>query len=540
MKNNIKLMCAASAMLMMASCTDLDVPVESQYTEYPSSEIAQEAKLSDIYYHLRGVMGRRYMEAMALSSDEWVGYSFGSDNYYDAGTYQHATLHCFKPEDATIGWYEDVTAGITKANEAITSMGATSPGAAAARAMRAYFHWVLVDGWGDTPILERQLEEGEEIERKPRAEVAQWIANELEEIIPQLTTDVTENTYGKPTRWMAEALLAKLYINWGVYTAKEAKDYEAATYQNPKLNRVVELCEDIIQSGKFDLTAGAAGHKCKNTYRAKFTPDNGAQIKDFIYAMPYTAANKDGMQYGRPRTWKKGNSGSYYGTTLSKSVGGNFAMTPEASNRFTLSGDLRNEMILGGTTLHVFDPATYAITDEVYKYQDEPVQLTKTIHIVEPEYLAVANDLTGYCQGYRSVKWFVVDEDFKNDRCQSNDVPIFRLADIYLLEAEAIVRGAKTSHHTAQELFNAIRSYNQAPTLQGTPTLQDILDERGRELFDENWRRNDMIRFGTFESEYGVHVKDMKYASFDPQHRIFPIPESVLNKNPKWKQNPGY
>ena len=52
MKNNIKLMCAASAMLMMASCTDLDVPVESQYTEYPSSEIAQEAKLSDIYLSL--------------------------------------------------------------------------------------------------------------------------------------------------------------------------------------------------------------------------------------------------------------------------------------------------------------------------------------------------------------------------------------------------------------------------------------------------------------------------------------------------------
>lgn len=539
MKKTIKCLFAASLAVLATGCTDLDSPVESQYTEYPSSEIAQEAKLSGVYFHLRGTLGRRYMEAQCLSSDELVGYSFGSDSYWDSGTYQHATLHNYSPDDATIDWYEDVTAGITKANDAITSMGATSTGAAAARAMRAYYHWILIDCYGDAPILNKILEEGSVVDRQPRAQVAQWIADELEEIIPQLTTDVTSNTYGKPTRWMAEALLAKLYLNWGVYTSATPDAYNAATYSNPKLQRVVELCEDIRNSGKFDLVAGAEGHKCGNTYRAKFTPDNGDQIKDFIYAMPYDAITQGGFQYGRPRTWKKAQDYSYYGTKLSKSVGGNFAMTSEASNRFNLPGDLRNEMILTDK-VYEFDPVTYAITNKVYMYKDEPVSLSKTINITDQEYLSVSNDVTGYSQGYRSVKWFIVDEDFKNDRNQSNDLPIFRLADVVLMEAEAIVRGAAPVSLSAQELFNQIRSYNKAPLLTAAPTLADLLEERGRELFDENWRRNDMIRFGTFESEYGCHVKSMKYANFDPLHRIFPIPTSVLNKNESWKQNAGY
>ena len=540
MKAIIKSLLAAGVIGMTASCTDLDLKPESQYTEYPSSEIAQEAKLADVYFHLRGTLGRRYMEAQCLSSDEWVGYSFGASNYWDQGTYQHACLHCYSPDDATVDWYEDVTAGITKANTAIAEMGAESTGAAAARAMRAYYLWILVDCYGDTPLLDHKMEEGEVAERQPRAKVTQFIADELEAIIPQLTTDVTTNTYGKPTRWMAEALLAKLYLNWPVYTAATADAYDASSYNNPKLQRVVELCDDIMKSGKFDLVAGAEGHKCGNTYRAKFTPDNGAQIKDFIYAMPYDAITQQGFQYGRPRTWKNAKNYSYYGTKLSNSVGGNFAISPEMSELFTLEGDDRNEMILGGQ-IYEFDAVTYKKTDKPYQYEGENVVLSKEIDIVDPEYLAVENSVKGYSQGYKSVKWFIVDADFMNGRNQSNDLPIFRLADVIMMKAEANLRGAAaTNGDTPMSLLNQIRSYNHAPLFTTAPTLQDVLDERGRELFDENWRRNDMIRFGKFESEYGAHKKDMKYANFDPKHRIFPIPTSVLNKNESWKQNPGY
>ena len=86
MKQNIKLLFAAGLIGLTTSCTDLDVPVKSQYTKYPTSEVAQEALMADVYYHLRGTLGRRYMEAQCLASDEWVGVSFDGD-YFDSGTY---------------------------------------------------------------------------------------------------------------------------------------------------------------------------------------------------------------------------------------------------------------------------------------------------------------------------------------------------------------------------------------------------------------------------------------------------------------------
>ena len=251
------------------------------------------------------------------------------------------------------------------------------------------------------------------------------------------------------------------------------------------------------------------------------------------------------MQYGRPRTWRqaKGNFASYYGMQLSNSCGGNFSMTPEMSDLFTLQGDDRNDNILAGQ-IYMYDPTTYAKTNTPFTYNGEPVVLTKDIELdpakEDKSALDVGKNLKGWCQGYKSVKWFVIDEDYRNGRNQSNDLPIFRYADILLTKAEAIARGAQaTNGDTAASLFNQIRSYVHAPQVSN-PSLKDIYDERGREFFDENWRRNDMIRFGHFEDEYGFHKKDMPTANFDKRCRVFPIPLEVLQQNTNWHQNAGY
>lgn len=526
---------------MTTSCTDLDVPVKSQYTKYPSSEVAQEAQMADVYYHLRGTLGRRYSEAQGLASDEWVGISFGGD-YFDSGTYAHTCLHNFYNTDPSIGWYADVASGISKANRVIVNMGgddADPKAIAPARAMRAFYHFILMDSYGDVPVLDAIPGEDEAVERKPRAEVARFIESELLDIISYLSETNDETTYGKPNKWMAEALLVKLYINWPVYTAASVDQYDAATAKNEKLNDCVKYCDEIIQSGKFSISEGATG------YRSKFFPNNGSQIKDFIYAMPYHTTEATGMQYGRPRTWRqaKGNFASYYGMQLSQSCGGNFSMTPEMSDLFTLQGDDRNDNILAGQ-IYMYDPTTYAKTNTPFTYNGEPVVLTKDIELdpskEDKTALDVGKNLKGWCQGYKSVKWFVIDEDYRNGRNQSNDLPIFRYADILLTKAEAIARGAQaTNGDTAESLFNQIRSYVHAP-LVSNPTLQDIYDERGREFFDENWRRNDMIRFGHFEDEYGFHKKDFPTASFDKRRRVFPIPHDVMQQNTNWTQNAGY
>ena len=539
MKLNRLFISAGLLAMTLTGCTDLDMSPNSQYTEDPSQNsgvdpmIVVEAKMADVYYHLAGTLGRRYMEAQCLASDEFTALAFAG-GYYDSGTYAHQALHCSSPNDASIGWYDDVTAGITKANTILEDLGsgASAQMKAPARAIRAYYTWILMDSYGDTPILDKVQAEGSVVPRSSRKEVAEWIESELNDIIPALTDDVTENTYGKPTKWMAEALLAKLYINWPVYTAESVDQYDAATAANPKLDACIAACDEIINSGKFNL--GSVD------YLHKFSYDNGWQVEDFIYAIPYDAINRQGMQYARPRTFKdmKNLLPNVYGSTdkFTQSFGGNMVVTPEFAKLFSLDGDIRNLSILRGD-VYVRDPKTLRPTTEPFMYKGNQVHFTEDITLAKKDNnIDVGNDANAYQQGCHSIKWFTTPADYNNGRNQSNDLPIFRFADILLMKAEALTRQGSSG---AKALFNQIRSYVGAPTIANEPTLQEIYDERGREFFDENWRRNDMIRFGHYEDEFFPHYKDFPDANFDKRHRIFPVPQNTINLN-GWEQNPGY
>ncbi len=540
MKLNKVFLAAGLLAVALTSCTDLDVNPSSQYTEDPSKNsgvdpmIVVEAKMADVYFHMSGTLGRRYMEAQCLSSDEFTCLAFDG-GYYDDGTYAHQALHDSKATDASLDWYSEVTSGITKANTILEELGsgASAQMTAPARAMRAYFTWVLMDSFGDTPILEKVPAEGEVVARSPRKEVAEWIEKELVEIIPSLTEDVTANTYGKPTKWMAEALLAKLYINWPVYTAESVDLYDAATASNPKLDDCIAACDEIINSGKFNL--GSVD------YLHKFSYDNGSQIEDFIYAIPYDAINLQGMQYGRPRSFKqlKNLLPNVYGSTdkFTQSTGGNMVVTPEFAKLFSLDGDIRNLCILRGDIFNR-DPKTLKPTSEPFMYNGKQVHFSEDIALIkEDNTIDVGNDDAAIQKGCHSIKWFMTPADYNNGRNQSNDVPIFRYADVLLMKAEALTRLGQGG---AKEYFNYIRTYAGAPTINGEPTLQDIYEERGREFFDENWRRNDMIRFGHFEDEFFPHYKKYDFASFDKRHRIFPVEQEMLDLNPGWTQNAGY
>ncbi|AHW59374.1 Starch-binding associating with outer membrane [Draconibacterium orientale] len=538
-KINIKIFISAALIaLATSSCVDLDVDVKSKYTSYPDSEIAIEAKTSDVYYAFRGALGRRYSEAMSFSSDECMGVSYDGD-YYDSGNYAHPSLHNFMADDACMGYWPELSSGITKCNQVIVDLGGEEEVVTApARAVRAFYHFILMDSYGDVPILDHMLDADEALERSPRADVAEWIESELIAIRDNMTTAVDASTYGKPTRWMVNALLAKLYINWNVYTQDVTSSSWSATAANEKLNDCVSVCDDIIQSGIFNLS---------DDYLEKFYPTNGVQIKDFIYAMPYTASNNDGLTYGRFRTWRKGDSdgdggAGLYGIKLAKSAAGNFAVNPEFADLFNLEGDRRNDAIFKGA-LYQYDPSTYEVTSIPFMYKGEQVVLTKDITLkVEDENLNVGNDAAGWSQGYRFNKFMMDPTDYGlYGRNQDNDVPIFRYADILLTKCEAILRGATpTNGDTPMSLFNQIRSYVNAPVISAEPSLDELLDERGREFFDENWRRNDLIRFGRFEDDWGYKNIINPSAKTDYTKRIFPVPTGVLNENTNWMQNSGY
>lgn len=536
MKNIIKITLAAAVLGITASCTDLDVDVKSKYTEYPNDPVAIEGKMSDVYYSFRQALGNNYNRMQTFSSDEASGVSFGTD-YFDKGENIHPSIHNFMSGDDPANYWTDLASGITKCNKIIEEFKETPKVAAPARLMRAFYHFILMDSYGDVPVLDHLPADNEAVVRSPRKEVAEFIEKEVKECLPDLSDKNDASTYGKPNKWMAEALLVKLYINWGVYTCGDVTKYDVATTKNNKLDECVKYCDDIIGSGLFNLN---------DPYRKKFMFDNGPQIKDFIYAMPYDKVSAQGLLYGRYRAFRRiddGDTQGYYGGKMGKSCAGICAMNPEFADLFCLEGDDRNDAVLKGKVF-IHDAITGEETDKPYIYKGTQLELTKTITLQEGGLATLNCGATpdGWRQGYRSIKFYPNPNEYSAyNRYQSNDVPIFRFADIILTKAEAIKRGATaTNGDTPQSLFNQIRSYVHAPLLDHNPSLQEILDERGREFFDENWRRNDMIRFGTFESEYGFHKHSNPDARFDKTCRILPVPDDILKENTNWEQNPGY
>lgn len=544
-KLNIKFFLSALLLVLATGCTDLDVTVKSQYTSFPDSEAALEAISADIYNAYRGAIGRDYWMVQTLSSDEAVSVSMGSD-YYDGGRYRSLHLHDWDPDHPMIPTlWNSAMSGVISCNKILALLGdSESNNAAPVRALRAFYYFILMDNFGAVPIIKSMEEERQD--RSPRLDVCKFIESELLAVRGRLTTTVDNTTYGKATRYMADALLAKLYLNWAVYATADVATYTPNT-ANEKLNDVVAMCDDIIGDKKFNLN---------DKFMIKFRPDNGPQIKDFIFVMPFDREKQQGMTYAR--FWIHRSAQKQFGD-LPNSVGGTFRCLPEFYDKFCLENDERNTSYLTGKQYYWKNYAQTAEPfmintskrgiDQDYNEPDADVkfdwqlELTKEI-ILRPGgagTLDCGNDQKGRSMGYRSIKFYVDTETTKaQSRNQSNDVPIFRYADVLLMKAEAILRGATaTNDDTPATLMTQIRTYVGASAVTGTPTLDELLDERAREFADESWRRNDLIRFGKFEDNWGFRYLYSKGFT-EKFRRIFPVPTEVLNVNTNWKQNNGY
>lgn len=542
-------------------CTDLNVDIKSQYTEYPDSEIALSARISNCYYAFRNVLGRRYDELISCNSDEYTAVSFDTD-YLNDRDMAYISLHMVDPDNSKnqLNSFNDIQSGAVNCNFLLNDLESMNMDeaekiaiSAPIRAARAFYTFLLMDNWGDVPIINYSNDNtNSAIERSPRAEVAKWIESELLAVRDDCPSEVTESTYGTPTCWMVDALLAKLYINWNVYTQDVTNSNWSSTAANEKLNDCITVCDRVIASHLFDLS---------DDYKTKFMYTNGSHIKDFIYAMPFDAITAQGMTYARFRTWRRGqNNNGFYSIEMTNSVGGNMTLTPEFVELFCLPGDRRNDVIAGNTgenigmetfDVYQYDNTTGEPTNVRNTYNGDEVTFTKSITlksdptanppVVPNADLNCGAILSGWTQGYRSIKFFPDINDYNvYSRNQDNDVPIFRYADIILMKCEAIVRGGNaTNGDTPMSLFNQIRAYVNAPLLDHTPTLQEILDERGREFLDEHWRRNDLIRFGDFERDWGFK-NDFNPNASNPQYRLLPLSRDVMNANTNWTQNAGY
>src|SRR5690606_36715291 len=132
-----------------------DVDIKSQYTAFPNSERAAEAISAGVYAAYRDALGYNQWMVQTLSSDEAVSLALGTD-YYDGGRFRELHVHNWTPDNAILpGMWDSAMTGINLANNVLAIFGDDeSEKAAPTRAMRADFYFLLMDNFGDVPLIE--------------------------------------------------------------------------------------------------------------------------------------------------------------------------------------------------------------------------------------------------------------------------------------------------------------------------------------------------------------------------------------------------
>ena len=346
-----------------------------------------------------------------------------------------------------------------------------------------------------------------------------YVISELNEI----QKDLPDGPAGKANKDAARVLLMKCYLNKGVYANRAAPTFAAAD-----MNQVITLADQIINSGKYSFAPSVFDN---------FAPNNTAIGKENIFTQENTFGNS-----GPTRDFWK--FVSHYNLAPVNGYNGP-ATTAEFYNLFE-PGDKRrgvayksdggpanpgNRINVGFLVGQQYDLTT---DKPVTTRGGAPLIFSQDINLVE-----TGSDLE--LKGIRPLKYPVdyVSEAKGGNGCE-NDHVSYRLADVLLMKAEAIMRGGTATSagpygNTALAIVNAIRTDpGRGASALPAITLDVLLAERGRELYGESWRRQDMIRFGTF-----LAARKDKPAS-DPKRLIYPLPQTQVDVNPNITQNPGY
>jgi starch-binding outer membrane protein, SusD/RagB family len=518
---------AAAVALSLGSCHDLEVPITTQLTPdiFPQTPDQFISAAGPTYNAFRQNYAVDYWFLQTLSTDEAILPARGG-NWYDNGRYEQHHKHTWTPDNAHVnaGWnYLSSVISNVNQNISIIELGPDVEGKATSiaelRMMRAIALYFMMDLWGNVPIVDKFGDLTPPVTR-PRADVFNFIESEVEAVLPLLNDAEGLETYGRPNVYTAYALLAKMYLNAGVYIGQDRN------------NDAIAACDEIIQSGVYQL---------ESNYRGMFLPNNGPQIKEFIFAIPYDGSAPNGYLFYE-RYWLPRSLRAKYSLPFTPSAP--MSTLPEFYAYFNDPNDVRNRQWLTGKQyLYNGDPVIVKTTkkgfDEDYSGADGGtaldyhVELTPEVIVKKPATFDLGNDEKAWNMGYRSIKFY--PDSTAATRNQNNDMPIFRYSDILMMKAEAILRGGtETLDQTALSLVNELRAVRSTSPAWTEVTLETLYEERTREFAGENWHRNDMIRFGKFENLWGYKTDT------DPNKRLFPIPTSAIQLNPLLQQNPGY
>ncbi|WP_210513921.1 RagB/SusD family nutrient uptake outer membrane protein [Hymenobacter terricola] len=378
---------------------------------------------------------------------------------------------------------------------------------AEARFLRALAYYHALDLYGNVPFVTEADAPSKALPHQTtRAALFAYVESELKAIEPALKTAHT-SPYGRADQGAAWALLAKLYLNAEVYTGT-ARYTDCLTY-----------CNKVL----------AANYRLAPEYRLLFLADNNVtSASEIIFPL-----ESDGLV-----------SQVYGGTTylVHAAVGGRMLASGFGINGGWAGNRTRKNLpLLFPTPASGFDSRAMFFTNG------------QTLEI---------NDLTSFTDGYGVTKWRNKTSTGANGNDPQQifvdtDFTLFRLADVQLMYAEAVLRGGTGGTQTqALAYVNGLRDRaygNAGGGTDGRITLAEltapnfILDERGRELYWEGTRRTDLVRFGKFTTGYNWPFKgysgpaDTKAGHDIAAFRnLYPLPSTDLVANPTLVQNPGY
>ncbi len=442
---------------------------------------------------------RQYWQAQQLTTDETViGWNDGSlPDYHD--------MDWTSSNEFIMGLYSRIFYQVTICNEFIRE---TSPEKLAsrnisgseyatyraeARFLRALSYFHALDMFGSVPFVTEADAPGSFLPRQTnRAELFAYIESELKAIENDMPSP-RQNEFGRADRAAVWMLMAKLYLNAEVFIGQ------------PKYSETIDATKKII----------AAGYSLHPTYRGLFLADNH-KSSEIIFPIRFDGMNTrswGGMTYlvhapvgGSMNPAEFGINGGWAGLRT----------TPSLVQKFPAPNgpDARAMFHTQGQNLNISDIFTFTDGFAVTKYRNVD-----------------SNGRPG--------------SDASGDH-PDTDFPMFRLADAYLMYAEAVLRGgAGGDRNTAIGYINQLRQRAYGNT-SGNVTdinLNFILDERSRELYWEGHRRTDLIRFNRFTgTEYVWQWKGgvQPGRGVEAFRNVFPLPAADLVANPNLKQNPGY
>ncbi len=510
---------------LIFGCTDLEENLNSSVAE--GANFSASDLLTGAYSSLRELQHEQdLLPAYVHSSDELIPPTRGGD-WDDAGLWRDHHLHGWTNTHAHIDkTWRDLNSRSFNASQVLCAGDATLSEAAQAIFLRTFIDFFTLDLFGVVP----RRDCGEDLLLPPtqqldRVNGVDTLISELEEVLGDLPTG-TDPTIA--TQNAARMLLAKLYLNRAVYVATGSDGGALEGPYNFDLTDMTEVINNVN-----DIT----GRQLEDEYFSSFAPGNTDVSNEIIFASENIVSGATGRINNR---W---HMSMHYNQQPSGWNG--FVATVELYNLFE-DGDVRKSSSIDGLTDTFGYNAGFLIGQQrgpvngdfnIVDLEDRagnPLIFTEDVDLFNSDER----------RGIRVVKYLpntvtnITSENaisFVNDDAPGNDYVFFRYADARLMKAEAILRGGSDSQgESAADIINELRNLRNTSTLASV-TLDDILDERARELYWEGWRRNDQIRFGTFLGTWQEKATPSSAKSL-----LMPIPAEAIATNPNLSQNPGY